>query len=139
MPTADYLLETITCEKRFGRGEPVTKLFSRKQLDAIGQGSDGTYDGWMPQAMPTMTVTEKDEDVMVITENELIEAANALGLATNKPAPVEPLLPFIPDFQGLEDSESVPLLVDIPKLPNSDEPKTQEAPTTTAAKPRNKK
>lgn len=124
MPTADYLLETITCEKRFGRGEPVTKLFSRKQLDAIGQGSDGTYDGWMPKAMPEMIVTEN-------VQNKPIEPV----LAAGKPAPIEPLLPFIPDFQEIEDSENVPLLVDIPKLPNH-EPETQEAP---AAKPRRKR
>ena len=128
MPTADYLLETITCEKRFGRGEPVTKLFSRKQLDAIGQGSDGTYDGWMPKAMPEMIVTEN-------VQNKTLEPV----LVTNQPAPIEPLLPFVPDFQELDEPYQIPLLVDIPKLPNPDEPKTQEVPTAPAAKPRRKR
>lgn len=67
----------------------VKKLFSQKQLDSIGQGPDGTYDGWtltapLPEGIPATGKAATTSDAP--KENEEIVSKGKSTPAADKSA-----------------------------------------------------
>ena len=131
MPNSDYLEENVLCEKQFGLGKPLTKLFSRKQLDQIGQSADGSYDGWRTVDLPVMQVQELPPSVIVEDFQLAVNQEINQELPTSGNVEESPALPADMNIAAASLA-GIPLfpLVDIPKLPTDEQEKTTQPAAT---------